>query len=338
MSEHTPARKRSLSGIKPTGTGSPHLGNYMGMIQPAIDLQDDYDACYFVADYHALTSMRDPAMMRSSTQIITAYFLAFGLDPARSALFRQSDIPEVTELAWMLSCVTNMGLLQRAHSYKDAINKERAGEINHGVFTYPVLMAADILIYDSDIVPVGADQMQHLEMARDMAVKFNLAFGGDYLKLPEARINKQVATVPGVDGRKMSKSYGNTIEPLLPSKKLRKQIMKIVTDATPMEEPMAVQGCNIFELYKLFSTADEQQELALRYARSDFGYGHAKQALFEKMDARFAPYRDTYQALVEDPDYIEDVLAQGASKVRPTVERVMARVREAVGMPTRALR
>lgn len=336
MTQTNPAaRKRSLSGIKPTGTGSPHLGNYLGMIQPAIDLQEDYEAFYFVADYHALTSLRDAEMMRKSTHIITSYFLAFGLDPERAAFFRQSDVPEVTELTWMLSCVTPMGRLERAHSYKDAINKGTAGEINHGVFSYPVLMAADILIYDSDIVPVGADQIQHVEMARDMATKFNIAFGGEYLRLPEARVQESVAVVPGTDGRKMSKSYGNTIEPLLPSKKLRKQIMGITTDSTPMEEPMDPTTCTVFSLYKLFADEDAQQEMIANYARSDFGYGHAKQALFEVMDARFAPYRDRYEALVAAPDELEQVLRAGAERVRPTVKEVMERVRDAVGLPTR---
>lgn len=330
-------KKRSLSGIKPTGE-APHLGNYLGMIQPAIDLQETTDAFYFVADYHALTQMRDPDLVRRATYTITAYFLAFGLDPERSAFFRQSDIPEVTELAWMLSCVTNMGLLQRAHSYKDAIAAGTTGEINHGVFSYPVLMAADILIYDSDIVPVGADQIQHLEMTRDMAVKFNLGFGGEFLTLPEAKVREEVATVPGIDGRKMSKSYGNTIQPLLPPKKLRKQIMKIETDSTPMEEPMSTEGCNIFTIYKLFSTEVEQAELAEKYLRSDFGYGHAKQALFEKMDAYFSPYRARYDEIVNDHAYLDDVLASGAQKVRPVVEDVMGRVRDAVGMPARPLK
>lgn len=327
--------KRSLSGIKPTGTGNPHLGNYMGMIQPAIDLQDDYEAFYFVADYHALTSMRDAETMRRSTQVITAYFMAFGLDPERSAFFRQSDIPEVTELSWMLSCVTPMGRLERAHSYKDAVAKGIAGELNHGVFSYPVLMAADILIYDSEVVPVGADQIQHLEMARDMATKFNLAFDGEYLRLPVAKVSEEVAVVPGIDGRKMSKSYGNTIEPLLPPKKLRKQIMKIETSSTPMTEVMDHVGCTAFALYKLFASEQEQQEMIANYARPDFGYGHAKQALFEKMDERFAPYRERYDQLLADPDYLEDVLRAGAQRVRPVVEDVMARVREAVGMPAR---
>lgn len=334
------SKKRSLSGIK--STGIPHLGNYMGMIRPAIELQDDYEAFYFVADFHALTSVRDPELMRRSTHIITAYFLTFGLDPTRSAFFRQSDIPQVTELTWILSCVTHMGMLERAHSYKAAKDLGQEKEINHGVFTYPVLMAADILIYDSDVVPVGKDQIQHVEMCRDMAGKFNAAFGGEggqeLLKLPEHKVREDVATVPGTDGRKMSKSYGNIIEPLLPPKKLRKQIMTIQTDSTPMEEPMDTTDCNIFALYKLFSSEDEQGQLAEDYKRSDFGYGHAKQALFEKMDLYFAPYRERYEQLINDPDHLEDILAAGAQRVQPTVDEVMARVREATGLPSKMFR
>lgn len=324
------SKKRSLSGIKPTGF--PHLGNYLGMIRPAIDLQDDYESFYFVADYHALTSVNDPAKMRDSVHQITAYFLAFGLDPAKAAFFRQSDVPEVTELTWMLSCVTNMGLLERAHAYKAAKDKGIANEINHGVFSYPVLMAADILIYDSDIVPVGQDQIQHLEMTRDMAQRFNHAFGGEYLKLPEAKVRKEVAVVPGVDGQKMSKSYDNVIEPLLPPKKLRKQCMQIETDSTPLDEPKNPDTCNVFALYKLFADAEEIMEMRQNYEAGGYGYGHAKQALFEKMDEYFTPYREKYDELRHDTDRLEEVLAAGAQKVRPVVDDVMQRVREATGL------
>lgn len=322
--------KRSLSGIKSTGT--PHLGNYLGMIRPAIDLQDEYEAFYFVAEYHALTTQRDADAMRQSTYQLTAYFLAFGLDPERAAFFRQSDVPEVTELAWLLSCVTNMGLLERAHAYKAAKDAGVANEINHGVFTYPVLMAADILLYDSDVVPVGQDQVQHVEMTRDMASRFNHAFGGEFLKLPEARVREEVATVPGTDGRKMSKSYDNIIEPLLPSKKLRKHVMQIVTDSTPIDEPKDPDSCNAFALYTLFADADEVAQMRENYATPGFGYGHAKQALFEKMDAYFAPYRDRFETLRDDVAYLDDVLDQGAKRVRPTAEAVMARCRDAVGL------
>lgn len=323
-------RKRSLSGIKPTG--NPHLGNYLGMIQPAIELQEDFDAFYFVADYHALTSVNDPARMRQLVYEITAYFLAFGLDPKRAAFFRQSDIPEVTELTWILSCVTHMGLLERAHAYKAAKDQGREKEINHGVFSYPVLMAADILIYDSDVVPVGADQIQHLEMTRDMAQKFNAAFGGDFLKLPEARVRKDVATVPGVDGQKMSKSYGNLIEPLISAKKMRKQVMGIETDSAGLDEPKDPTTCTVVDLYKLFASADEVAAMEAKYRAGGYGYGHAKQELFEKLDAYFGPYRQKYEALIDDTDYLEDVLRAGADRVRPLVDEVMDRVRQASGL------
>lgn len=323
-------RKRSLSGIKPTG--EPHLGNYLGMIQPAIELQDEYEAFYFAADYHALTSVKDPVKMRRLVYHLTAYFLAFGLDPKKSAFFRQSDIPEVTELTWMLSCVTHMGLLERAHAYKAAIDRGEEKEINHGVFSYPVLMASDILIYDSDIVPVGSDQIQHVEMTRDMAQKFNGFFDGDFLKLPESRVRKEVATIPGTDGRKMSKSYGNLIEPLLPSKKLRKQCMKIDTDSKSLEEPKDPETCTVVALYRLVATPEEVEEMEKNYRAGGYGYGHAKQELFEKLDATFSPYREKYDAIKDDSEYLEGVLAQGAARVRPVVEGVMERVRGAAGL------
>ncbi|AWV89690.1 tryptophan--tRNA ligase [Bradymonas sediminis] len=327
------SKKRSLSGIKPTGF--PHLGNYLGMIRPAIDLQDEYEAYYFAADYHALTTARDPKAMRASVYELTSYFLAFGLDPEKSAFFRQSDIPEVCELTWLLSCVTHMGLLERAHAYKAADAEGRGKEISHGLFSYPVLMAADILIYDSDIVPVGQDQIQHLEMTRDMAQKFNAAFNVDALKLPVAKVQENVATVPGTDGRKMSKSYGNLIEPLLPPKKLRKQCMAIATDSTPLEDPKDPDTCNVFTLYKLFATPSELEDMRQNYLGGGYGYGHAKQALFEKLDAYFSPYREEYQRLRADEAYLEEVLQSGAERVRPAVEEVMDRVRRATGIGRR---
>ncbi|MGM0557165.1 MAG: tryptophan--tRNA ligase [Myxococcota bacterium] len=324
------SKKRSLSGIKPSGM--PHLGNYLGMIRPAIDLQEDHEAFYFVADYHALTTVRDPEALRDRVHQLTAYFLAFGLDPKDAAFFRQSDIPEVTELTWLLSCVTHMGLLERAHAYKAAKDRGEANELSHGVFAYPVLMAADILIYDSDVVPVGSDQLQHLEMTRDMATKFNQAFGGEFLKLPEARVRDEVAVVPGTDGRKMSKSYGNIIEPLAEPKKLKKQVMSIETDSTPLDEPKDPDACNVFAIYKLFSDAEEIAEMRDNYEGGGYGYGHAKIALFEKLDAYFEPYREKYRALIDDREYLEEVLDAGANKVRPVVDRVMLRCRSAVGV------
>lgn len=323
--------RRSLSGIK--STGIPHLGNYLGMIRPAIALQENFDTFYFVADYHALTTERSAEAMRASTYEVASYFLAFGLDPSHGAFFRQSDIPEVTELAWVLSCVTAMGLLERAHAYKAAQDRDEAGKLNHGVFAYPVLMAADILIYDSHVVPVGKDQVQHLEMTRDIAQRFNHLYKEDVFVIPEARVDERVMTIPGIDGQKMSKSYNNTIQALLPPKKLRKRMMQIVTDSTPMEEPLSTEGCNVFALYKYFSTPEEQAELAQKYKSPTFGYGHAKQELFEKVNAYMEPYRDRYEQIRSDTDYLEDVLRDGAQKARGVASEVMGRVREKCGYP-----
>jgi tryptophanyl-tRNA synthetase len=325
----TNKRKRSLSGIKPTG--QPHLGNYMGMIRPAIDLQRGFDTFYFVADYHALTTMRDPKALRESTHKLTANFLTFGLDPAQGAFFRQSDVPQVCELTWMLSCVTNMSMLEKAHAYKAALDRNETS-ISHGLFSYPVLMAADILLYDSDVVPVGQDQIQHVEMARDMAQKFNTAFGGEFLRQPSAMVREEVAIIPGTDGRKMSKSYNNVIEPLLPPKQLRKVVMSMVTDSLGVDDVKDPATSHIVTLYKLFATPDKVAEMEDAYRRGGYGYGHAKQALFEEMDAYFAPYRAKYDALMVDPDTLEDVLRQGAARAKPVVEEVMDRVRSAVGV------
>lgn len=331
MSPETPstaAKKRSLSGIK--STGAPHIGNYLGMMRPAIDLQETYEAFYFVADYHALTTEHDAAEMRRQTYEITAYFLAFGLDPERAAFFRQSDVPQTTELAWLLSCVTSMGLLERAHAYKAAKDRGESGSVCHGLFAYPVLMAADILLYDSHVVPVGKDQIQHIEMTRDMAQRFNHIFG-DTFRIPNAMVREDVMTIPGIDGEKMSKSYKNHIEALLPPKKLRKRIMQIVTDSTPLEDPKNPDTCNVFALYRHFSTVDEQAELAERYRAGNFGYGHAKVALFEKINAHMTPYREKYEKLSNDRDHLEDVLTQGAKKARVVANEVLERVRTACG-------
>lgn len=324
--------KRSLSGIKPTGT--PHLGNYLGMIRPAIDLQETTDSYYFVADYHALTSEHDPEVVRRETYEVTAYFLAFGLDPSRATFFRQSDVPEVTELSWLLSCVTSMGLLERAHAFKAAKDRGDVGKVSHGLFAYPVLMAADILLYDSNIVPVGKDQIQHIEMTRDIAQRFNHIFG-ENLVIPEALVREEVMTIPGIDGQKMSKSYQNTIPALLKPKKLRKRIMQIVTDSTPLEEPKDPDTCNVFALYGFFSTAAEQAELAEKYRSGGFGYGHAKQALFEKVNEYMTPYREKYESLIADKDTLEDVLRECAGKARVVARGVLERARSATGLPAR---
>jgi len=323
-------RKRSLSGIKPNG--DPHIGNYLGMIRPAIALQDNYDAFYFVADYHALTSTHDSAAMRRHCYDITATFLAFGLDPERAVFWRQSDVPEVCELTWILSCMTSMGLLERAHAFKAARDRGEEGSINHGVFAYPVLMAADILLYDSDVVPVGKDQVQHIEMARDMAQRSNHIFGDGTLKLPKAVVKADVHTIIGTDGRKMSKSYDNTIPVFLGAKKLRKACMGITTDSKAMEEPKDPDTCNVFSLYRLFASPAQQDELAAQYRAGGFGYGHAKQALFEAMDAHLGPARERYQQLRADEPALESVLVAGAERAREVALPVLARVRERIGL------
>ena len=322
--------KRSLSGIKPTG--APHLGNYLGMIRPAVALQADYEAYYFVADYHALTSTHDSAEMRASTYDATAIFLAFGLDPERSVFWRQSDVPEVCELTWILSCMTSMGLLERAHAYKAAKDRGEAGSINHGGFSYPVLMAADILMYDSDVVPVGKDQVQHIEMARDMVQRVNHVFGEGTLKLPAASVQEEVQTIIGTDGRKMSKSYDNTIPVFLPPKKLRKKLMGITTDSKGLDEPKDPDTCNVFTLYKLFADDDQVAEMADNYRRGGYGYGHAKQALFEVMDGHLAPYRERYLELRADEDQLEEGLQEGARRAGEVGRAVLKRVRDAVGL------
>lgn len=340
------AQLRSLSGIKPTG--QPHWGNYFGMIQPAVSLATEADAYYFIADYHALTTVRDAEALRADSYDIAATMIACGLDPTKSVLWRQSDVPEVCELTWMLSCVTGMGLVERAHAYKDARAKEK--EPNFGLVTYPVLMAADILLYDSDVVPVGKDQVQHLEMARDMAGYFNAQFLGNIgydnegnwdgrgLKRPAARVQANTAVVPGLDGRKMSKSYGNHIPLFVGKKQLRKRIMAIKTDSTPLEDPKEPETCNVFQMYKLFSTAEEQAELAAKYRGGNFGYGHAKLELFAKANDHFAPRRERFNELMADKDTLEDILRDGAKRARATAEPVMERVRSAVGLPARPIR
>ncbi len=321
--------ERSLTGIKPTGM--PHLGNYLGMIRPALAMTENYQAYYFIADYHALTTLRSREQLIFHTRQVTATWLALGLDPERTVLFRQSDVPEVCELAWFLSCVTPLGLLKRAHALKDA--ESRDTEINGGTFFYPVLMAADILAYDSHAVPVGRDQKQHVEMARDMATAFNHYFG-DQLVVPEPVIRPDVATIPGVDGRKMSKSYGNTIPLFLPAKKLRKVIMRIKTDSTPMEQPKDPDRCGVFGLYRHFASPEQAAQLAARYRTGGLGYGHAKQELFELLEAHFSGARKRYHQLMDSPETINDILTSGGERARNMAKGTLSRVRAATGITT----
>jgi tryptophanyl-tRNA synthetase len=324
---------RILSGIQPSGTL--HIGNYFGMMKPAIALQAEGEALYFIADYHALTSVRDPASLRENIRRVAIDFLACGLDPERATLFRHSDVPQVTELAWILSTVAPMGLLERAHSYKDKLARGLSATV--GLFSYPVLMAADILIYDSDVVPVGKDQKQHIEMTRDLAVKMNETFGhqeqdGQIFKLPEARIQAATQTVPGIDGQKMSKSYGNNIDIFGDEKEMRKRVMSIVTDSTPVEAPKDPTESTIFKLYSLVSSKDEIAAMREQFLKGGTGYGDFKKQLFEKLWEYFAPMRKRREEILADKSYIDDVLKKGATRANEIADQVMKRVREAVGL------
>jgi tryptophanyl-tRNA synthetase len=318
---------RYFTGFQPTG--ALHIGNYFGALRPAIELQEKGEAFYFIADYHALTTVRDPALLREHVRGLAIDALACGLDPAKACFFKQSDVPTVTELAWVLSNVTPMGLLERSHSYKDKLAHGVAP--SHALFAYPVLMAADILLYDSDVVPVGKDQKQHLEITRDIAIKFNELYGAVF-KLPEPSIREEVATILGLDGQKMSKSYGNTIELFLPEKMLRKKIMSIVTDSTPVEEPKDPTGSAIISLYKLFATANGVASMEHDFRAGGIGYGEFKKRLFEVIWESFSPMRQRRAELEADTGYVDHVLTEGASRAQEVAQRTMARVRRAVGI------
>ena len=322
---------RVLSGIQPTGRF--HWGNYFGAIRQYIALQDNEQAFYFIADLHALTTVRDREALRGFTRDATLDLLALGLDPNKATLFRQSDIPEVTELMWLLLTLTPMSLLEKCHAYKDKLAKGLSADA--GLFTYPALMAADILLYDSNLVPVGLDQVQHIEVTRDIATKFNLTYQREVFVLPEARVLSETAKVVGVDGDKMSKSYGNTIELFDEPKKLRKTLMSIKTDSTPVEAPKNPETCSVFTLYKLFATAEQQSDLANRYRAGGMGYGEAKQALFEAAEAFFGPARERRALLAADANTVEDVLHAGAKRAREKAREVLNRAREACGLASR---
>jgi tryptophanyl-tRNA synthetase len=318
---------RILSGLQ--SSGALHIGNYFGMMRPAIALQAEGEAFYFIADYHALTSVRDPETLRENSRRVALDFLACGLDPERGALFRQSDVPQVTELAWILSTVAPMGLLERAHSYKDKLARGMPATV--GLFNYPVLMAADILIYDSDIVPVGKDQKQHIEITRDLAVKMNETFG-QIFKLPEPRIQAATEVIPGIDGQKMSKSYGNNIDIFGDEKETRKRIMSIVTDSAPVEAPKDSSRSTIFQLYSLVASRNEIGEMRERFQKGAAGYGDFKKQLFEKLWDYFAPMRKRREEILADTSYIDNVLARGAKRANEVANQVMQRVRAAVGL------
>ncbi|MCK4501921.1 MAG: tryptophan--tRNA ligase [Desulfuromonadales bacterium] len=318
---------RVLSGIQPSG--SLHLGNFFGMMQKMINYQEHEDLFCFIANYHAMTSLPDGKALAKGTLEAAANFLALGLDPEKSTFWVQSDIPEVQELAWMLSNFTPMGLLERCHSYKDKV--AQGIKPNHGLFAYPVLMTADILLFQSDRVPVGKDQKQHLEVARDIAIKYNNEYG-DVFTVPDPEIDDDVATVPGLDGRKMSKSYGNTIDLFLEEKAMRKQIMRIVTDPTPIEEAKNPDNCNIFQIYRLFLNKKETEELRQRYLTPGLRYGDVKQELFETARDFFAPYTEKRKELLADPENLRKILAQGADKARYAAHKTLRKVRKKGGL------
>jgi len=318
---------RVLSGVQPSGRL--HIGNYFGALRQHMKLQQENEALYFIANYHAMTSLTDPNLVRQYTLDVALDYLALGLDPAKTVFFRQSDVPAVCELAWILSCVTPMGLLERCVSYKDKIAKGIAA--NAGLFTYPVLQAADILIYRSNLVPVGADQKQHIEVTRDIAIKFNQTYGEE-LVVPEPYILAETAVVPGIDGQKMSKSYDNAIEIFAEPAAIKKRVMRIVTDSTPVESPKDPDKCNVFALLKLVATPAESAEWAARYRSGGMGYGEAKKWLAERLAEYFAPYREKRKELEDRPDYVEDVLADGGRRARAIADPVMEDVRKATGI------
>jgi len=321
---------RVLSGTQPSG--KLHIGNYFGAMRQYVELQEKGHEClYFIANYHALTSVSDPQTMIDYTTEVARGYLAVGIDPQRSIFFRQSDVPEVCELAWILSCVTPMGLLQRCVSYKDKV--EQGLLPNHGLFAYPVLQAADILIYHSHLVPVGQDQKQHLEVTRDIAIKFNNTYG-EVLRVPDPYILEESAVVPGVDGRKMSKSYNNTLELFEDPKVTKKRIMKIKTDSTPVEESKDPDNCTIFALLSLVTDDQETEQWRQKYQTGGMGYGEAKKRLAELTDQLLNPFRQKYNELVHDVDYVEDVLREGGVKARQIAGELMENVRSATGIVT----
>ncbi|GJM30526.1 MAG: tryptophan--tRNA ligase [Cyclobacteriaceae bacterium] len=319
---------RILTGIQ--STGRPHLGNLLGAIIPAIELskQQHNQSLFFIADLHSLIQIKDPEIRRENTNATAAAWIACGMDTDQQILYRQSRIPEVCELTWYLNCFTPFPMLANAHSFKD--KSSRLSDVNAGLFTYPVLMAADIILYDADIVPVGKDQKQHLEMTRDIAGSFNNQYGDTFV-LPEAKIDKSVMTIPGTDGQKMSKSYNNTIDIFMADKPLKKTVMSIITDSTPLEDPKDPDTCNVFALYKLLATPEQTQAMRNNYTAGNYGYGHAKKALFELILARFAKERNIFNELMANPDEINRQLEHGEKKATAIAREVLQRVRRNLG-------
>jgi tryptophanyl-tRNA synthetase len=325
----------ALTGIKPTGR--PHIGNYLGMYRPALDLMQNYQGMYFVADYHALTTMHDAAALKELVYEVAASWLALGLNPDEAIFFRQSDIPEIPEFTWILSCFTSKGLLNRAHAYKAAMDENTAigrdpdEGINAGLFYYPVLMAADILLYGSDVVPVGLDQKQHIEITRDIAESFNRTYG-NVLKVPEGLIQESVMKVPGIDGRKMSKSYDNTIPIFAPEKQLRKQVMRIVTDSKTPEDPKDPETDNLFSLLRFFASPQRLEEIRLLYVNGGAAYGALKKELADLILDHFADARIRFDALIQDKAYLDKVLLEGAQKAREMGIPYLQAARKATGI------
>ena len=319
---------RILTGIQSTGT--PHLGNILGAIVPAIEMSKDpkNDSFLFIADMHSLTQIKDGEELRNNTYATAATWLAFGLDISKTAFYRQSDVPQVTELAWYLSCFFPYQRLTLAHSFKD--KADRLEDVNSGLFNYPMLMAADILLYDAHIVPVGKDQLQHLEMTRDVASRFHAQMGETFV-LPEAQVQKDTMYIPGTDGEKMSKSKGNLIDIFQPDKKLRKQIMGIVTDSTPLEEPKDPDTDNVFALYRILASEDQTAEMRSNYLNGNYGYGHAKQALYELLLDRFGEVREKFNYYMAHLNEVDDALTFGAEKAKKVADDVLERVRAKVG-------
>lgn len=323
----TARKKRVLTGSRPSGT--PHLGNYFGAYKPLIDLQNSFDFFFFLADFHSLNGQDSAAETRQHSYTMLATMLACGLDPNKGLLYAQSAVPEVCELAWIIGCQAPFGMMTRAHSFKDAQSKSI--DVNMGVFNYPVLMAADILLYDADVVPVGQDQKQHLEMTRDFAQRFNHRYG-QLLVLPEPLISDDVAVVPGTDGEKMSKSKNNTVSIFATDKEWHKQVMSIVTGPAPLADPKDPTICNVFALYKLLASADEIADMSTRYKEGGYGYGHAKLALIEKLKQVFGPMRDRYFELSKRPDELRDLVLAGSSKARMMAREKLDKIQAEIGV------
>ncbi len=320
--------KRILSGVKPTGKA--HIGNYLGAMKNHVNMQGDHENFIFIADLHSLTTVKNKSELQELIIDLALDYLALGIDPNKTVFFRQSDVPEHSELTWVLTCLTPMSMLEQAHAYKDAVAKG-SKDINAGIFNYPVLMAVDILIYKPDIVPVGKDQKQHVEIARDLAGKFNRTYG-EVFKLPQPYIPEEVAVVIGTDGQKMSKSYGNTIEIFATDKGLKKQVMGIITDSTPVEAPKDPANDTIFKLYSYFATGEEKSALADKYRAGGIGYGDAKKMLLEKVIETFKPFREERERLKNDLAYVKDILKKGAEKARETASATKAEVWDKTGL------